>query len=239
MSIGRLATQIAHELNNVLMGIQPFVDLLKKRLAGDPDTQRSLSSISTAVKRGSGITHGVLKYARPVPPKLRDVDIRAWMENVHAELAGICGPGLVPQTIFETEGTVSLDPEQMDQVIVNLGTNARDAMQGSANDRSLTLTVRDGRPGGLEILVSDTGVGIAVRDMQYLFEPMFTTKQTGTGLGLAISHQIVGAHGGTIEVESQPGQGATFKVSLPYARMASPSGQNTYTESSVPDPDRW
>lgn len=212
VSIGRLATQIAHELNNVLMGIQPFVDVLLKRFAGDREVERPLSFITKAVNRGSGITHGVLKYSRPVAPKPRLVDLRTWTDSVMAELAGVCGPNLLLRSAMNVHGTAEFDPDQMAQVVINLGTNGRDAMGGAGE---LSVAINEGPAGGLEILVSDTGSGIHPADMQHLFEPLFTTKPTGTGLGLAISHQIVIAHGGSIEVESDVAAGTIMKVTLP------------------------
>lgn len=218
ISIGRLAAQIAHELNNVLMGIQPFAELLQKRLKEDSESQRHLGFITRAVKRGRNITHGVLKYSRRTEPKLRPVDIGRWAGDLVAEMWALVPVGVRIDFEMKAAGFFDIDPDQMSQVLTNLVLNAADAMGKKGN---LSLRIQPIGEDGLEIVITDTGAGIDAENLEHLFEPLFTTKSTGTGLGLAVSHQIVSAHGGTIGIESRVQQGTTVTIRLPHARSKS------------------
>lgn len=215
VSIGRLAAQIAHELNNVLMGIQPFAELLQKRLKDDAESQRFLGFITRAVKRGRNITHGVLKYSRKAEPKLRPVDVQKWGSDLVAEMWALVPAGVRIDFDTRATGFFDIDPDQMSQVLTNLVLNAADAM---GKEGSLALRITQTGEDGLEIVVTDTGSGIEADNLEHLFEPLFTTKSTGTGLGLAVSHQIVSAHGGTIAIDSRLHHGTAVTIRLPHSR---------------------
>lgn len=225
-SLGRLAATVAHEFNNVLMGISPFAELLRKKLANEPAATSAADQIMKSVKRGRRITEGILRYARPAEPTLRSISTANWIRDVEPEINALTGPAIdVCVLLREPELHVAIDVQQMSQVLTNLVVNARDAMNSSG-----TLRIDIGRADEetaarlalataaqfVHIRVSDTGSGIAPDALAHVFEPLFSTKSTGgTGLGLTVAHSVVAAHGGAIFVESEVGHGATFHILLP------------------------
>jgi PAS domain S-box-containing protein len=223
-SLGRLSAQVAHEFNNVMMGIQTPVDLIRRRTAGDPQMTRLTDMIASSIGRGKRITGDILRFGRPAQLALRSVEIQDFLREMSDEIRA-----LLPQEIDfrlelpEAPLPVHADPAQLSQVLINLCLNARDAMQG----RRGTLTI-GARPGTehtarsigelpnshefVHVSVTDTGSGINPEDLPYIFEPLFTTKRTGTGLGLSVVYQVIAGHGGHIFVETQRGQGTTFHL---------------------------
>lgn len=211
-SLGRIAAVITHEFNNVLMGIQPLADVLKKRCAEDPVAARVARQITSAVARGRQITRDILRAANPGEPALETVDASAWLVDTMADIAGL----LPPSVAFTTELPSSplmlhFDPQQMHQVITNLVLNARDAMRG-AGELSVAMTIENF---DAVITVADNGSGIAEDVLPRIFDPLFTTKTTGTGLGLSVAKQIVTKNGGRITVDSISGAGTIFTITMP------------------------
>ncbi|HEX9084358.1 MAG TPA: PAS domain S-box protein, partial [Gemmatimonadaceae bacterium] len=212
-SLGRLSAQVAHEFNNVLMGIQPITDILRRRYWDDPQLSRLAEAIGASIARGKRITTDILRFARPAQLTLQTVDAKPLIRQTGEEIRS-----LLPETIAMTSTVgdgplyANADPAQLSQVLINLALNARDAMQSTGG--TLTLSVSSGRPfdasSGPEFIhftVTDTGEGISEDHLPFIFEPLFTTKKTGTGLGLSVIWQIVTAHRGHLSVESEKGKG--------------------------------
>lgn len=220
-SLGRMAATIAHEFNNVLMGIQPFAEIIQRKSNADPSLLKAAGHILNSVARGRGITQDILRVTKAAEPQIRSVELIPWIEQLTSEIRGLAGPRVnveldVPawDPLF-----VRCDPAQMQQVLTNLAVNARDAMDGNG-----TLRIQAERAGDMvRIAVSDSGCGIPPDTLPYIFEPLFTTKRSGTGLGLSVAQQIVVRNGGTISVESDVGQGTRFTIELPKAEV--PSGE--------------
>jgi PAS domain S-box-containing protein len=228
--LGRVAATIAHEFNNVLMGIQPFAEVIRRR-SQDEKTLKAADQITTSVVRGKRVTQEILRFTQPAEPALQPVVLRDWLEHLLPELQSLVGARVeivleVPPRAIVVRG----DPAQLQQVLTNLVLNARDAMSGEG---AITIAVDDeaseGKfsfepiPAGLALLtVHDTGSGMSPEVLRNIFEPLFTTKRTGTGLGLAVALQIIRRHGGSIRAESRPGEGTTFFILLPTMAAQAP-----------------
>lgn len=225
-SLGRLAATVSHEFNNVLMGIQPFVEIIRRK-STDETVQNATTRITQSLGRGKRISEEILRYTRPVEPSVKPVEVRSWLLDLETEIRSLVGPS-VRMAILAPEGlAVSADVAQLNQVLTNLAINARDA-----GATSVRLDVRKVEGDGdfefgivrdperfAHLSFCDNGTGIADSVLPHIFEPLFTTKKTkGTGLGLAVAHQVVSAHGGEIFVESKVGTGTTFHIFLPIAR---------------------
>ena len=234
-SLGRLAATVAHEFNNVLMGIQPFADLMQLPNVAPEMIAKGAAHIAASVARGKRVTLDILRFTRPAQPSLSAVDLHAWWEKLSVEMQAMTDNKITYVSDFAGEELcVMADAAQLSQVFANLITNARDAMPGGG-----TLTIRAQRPGpgetypfGLIIApdryvhlsVEDTGIGMADDVRRHVFDPLFTTKQRGgTGLGLAVAHQVVTRHNGAIFVESEVGRGSTFHIFLPLAAASKPA----------------
>jgi signal transduction histidine kinase/CheY-like chemotaxis protein/DNA/RNA endonuclease YhcR with UshA esterase domain len=228
-SLGHLAATVAHEFNNVLMGIQPFAELTRRHNPDDERIQKATAYILQSVERGKRISLEILRYTRPVEPALRPIPAGGWLAEIAEDLRTLLGSSI--QFSIEDRSDQALmmaDPAQLSPVFTNLVLNARDAMP---NGGALTITVDKPARGAsfsfgvvpgaerfIHFAVRDTGAGIPPEFIGRLFEPLFTTKKGGrTGLGLAVVHQIVSQHGGSIFVESEPGQGTTFHLMIPVA----------------------
>ncbi len=221
-SLGRLSASIAHEINNPLAGILTFAKLcIRKLQAGAPDEParaglvRDLALVQRETERCSAIVRNLLDFARDRPLALRETSVNAVVEEA-LQLVGhqLAIQGLTLERRAGAVRPVMADFGQLRQAAVNVILNAVEAM-GSAG--TLTVATRVGAEGGVEIAISDTGPGIARDDLAHVFEPFFTTKEKGTGLGLSVVYGIVQRHHGSIEVESAPGRGATFTITLPCA----------------------
>lgn len=228
-SIGRLAATMAHEFNNVLMGIQPFIEVIS-RGADRAQVEKALKHIALSIHRGKQITAEVLRMAHPAEPRLQSVGAAAWLKSIEMDLRGVL-PKSVELRIEIDEGPdplyVACDINQMNQVLMNLVMNARDAMAGGGtlivaaarcyswmSFPLLNLTTPDRF---VHLTIADTGCGMDARTLEKIFEPLYTTKRNGTGLGLAVVKQILQRHGGTVSVESTPGRGTRFHLFLPAA----------------------
>jgi two-component system NtrC family sensor kinase len=226
-AVGQLAAGVAHEINNPLTGVLSYSSFLLKRAQDKPEFKEDLEVIVRETKRCRGIVQGLLDFARQSPPEKHESDIGEIVERAIRIVQSQIDPLRVH--LKKDVGTdlpkIQADANQIQQVLVNLLLNANDAM--SAGGGTLTLTARLATDGGsapshaegIEILVGDTGCGIAPHDLQKIFDPFFSTKgPKGTGLGLAVAWGIVEKHNGRIEVESEVGRGTTFRVLLPNGR---------------------
>jgi PAS domain S-box-containing protein len=212
-SIGRLSAQVVHEFNNVLMALQTSLGLLRRRVADDPQLTRLTDTMTHALGRGKCVTRDLLRYLAPAQVSQTRIDARDLLRRAGDEIQQLLGTiGLVLQ-IPEAPLVIEGDAQQLSQVFINLALNARDAMQGGG-----TLTISADGPDAerfIRFIVTDTGEGIEQQDLQHIFEPLFTTKQSGTGLGLSVVRQIVSAHGGHVFAKSEKGRGTSFYIYIP------------------------
>lgn len=214
-AIGTLAAGVAHELNNPLSNIYTTAQRLLKK-SGDTGPvflKRGLNDIFGETMRVKTIVSDLLGFARGREPNPRYVELRGLVAGAWAQLERVRDIGGVRLrlTLVPEEIVILVDPEQLEQVFLNLFANAVDAMAGTGE-----LTVNaDEEDATVWIRVSDTGSGMSRETVDKIFEPFFTTKGKGTGLGLAIVFNIVQKHGGSIQVTSAGGVGTTFIISLP------------------------
>jgi signal transduction histidine kinase len=221
-ALGRLVAGVAHELNNPLQAIQGFSELVAERPGLDPETRQEVHTILEQTDRAARIVKNLSVFARAsgperVPTDLNDVIAKAVeLKRYQLEVDGI----QVHQHLEPDLPLAPLDSIQMQQVFLNLINNAHDVLRERGGGH-LTLRSRWDRRGQRVVAeVIDDGPGILPRHLSKIFEPFFTTKEVGrgTGLGLSICHGIIAEHGGEISVQSAPGQGATFTVSLPLSQ---------------------
>jgi len=214
-AVGRLAGGIAHDLNNLLTPVLVCARLAKEGLPpGDPAIA-DLETITHAAERARELTRQVLAFSRRQRLELRALDLNEVVHGFHAILPRLIGEDVkVRLALAPGPLTVRGDAGQLQQVLMNLAVNARDAMpEGGV----LELATQVRADGAAVLSVHDTGVGMSPEVRARVFEPFFTTKPIGkgTGLGLSTSHGIVKQHGGELDVESAPGQGTTFRITLP------------------------
>jgi PAS domain S-box-containing protein len=229
-AIGQLAGGIAHDFNNLLMAIGGYSDVARSKVdGGDPALANALDEIKLASDRAAALTRQLLAFSRKQILQPQIVDLNEIVSGMDAMLRRLIGEDIdVVTELSPDAGRVRADPGQLEQVILNLVVNARDAMPagGRLTIETAGLAV-DGpeigresplQPGSYAMLaVSDTGEGMDAETRKRIFDPFFTTKEPGkgTGLGLATVYGIVNQSGGSIFVYSEPGHGTTFKVYLP------------------------
>ena len=214
-AIGTLAGGIAHDFNNMLTVISGFTQLAMGSLPKDHDVIQDLKQVADAANSAAGLTHQLLAFSRKQVLQPRVLDIEHVVVGMEGMLRRIIGTHIVLYVSHEGESArVKADPGQLEQVLLNLAVNARDAMPSGGN-----LLIRTGHRanGRVTLSVRDTGIGMSSEVRDRIFEPFFTTKEIGkgTGLGLSTVYGIVAQSGGTVEVESTPGAGTTFTVVLP------------------------
>ncbi len=228
-SIGRLAGGVAHDINNVLTVVLSYSDLVDAGLGPSHPLQAQLRQIRKAAERASNLTHRLLAFARKQIVEPRVINLGELSLNLDGMLRRLIGEDVELLTVTSPNlWSVKADPHQIEQVLVNLAVNARDAMpQGGTLRIETTNVVVDEafarRHPTLKVgehvrmSVSDTGTGMDEHVMQHMFEPFFTTKEPGkgTGLGLATCYGIVQQLGGAIYPESEPGKGTIFSVFVP------------------------
>jgi signal transduction histidine kinase len=226
-----LASTIGHELRNPLGVISNALYLLRGDIAKSP-SESSLRHLATAEREVSAATvivSDLLEFARQRNPVMTDVDTGALLDEAIAVLPPPTGITVDRQPSVSQVVAVA-DRDMLRQVLLNLVGNAYQAMPEGG-----TVTVSVGDAGEtVQLQVRDTGVGMSEDVRSKLFEPFFTTKARGVGLGLAVTKRIIDAHGGSITVDSQPGAGSTFTVSLPQVRVPrqSMSVEELQSESS-------
>jgi two-component system cell cycle sensor histidine kinase/response regulator CckA len=227
-SIGRLAGGIAHSFNNVLAAISFHSELLHEQLGEDDDRQDHVLAIQNAGDRAAALARQLLAFGRKQVLQPQVLDVNAVIRGLEPILRRLIGENIDLSTELDPQASpVNADLGQLEQVILNLVVNARDAMpfggRLTLGTADAGLTPEDGAgldlpPGRyLRLWVADTGTGMGEEVRSRLFEPFFTTKEhgKGTGLGLATVHGIVHQSGGAITVDSQPGRGACFSIYLP------------------------
>ena len=236
-AVGQLVSGVAHELNNPLASVTAFAQLLLAAPADSATDRHSVEAIHQEAKRAAKIISNLLTFARQHTPERTATDLNRVVEDT-LELRRYALR--VAQVTVEARLDPALpvtwaDPFQLQQVILNLLTNAEHALTDVEGERRIVVTTSHAN-GLLTICVADTGPGIMTEHVQQIFNPFFTTKPVGegTGLGLSISDGIVREHGGRIRVSSAPGQGATFTVELPY--VSPPASELAIEPVSVDPP---
>jgi sigma-B regulation protein RsbU (phosphoserine phosphatase) len=210
-SLGRVAATVAHEFNNVLMCLSPVAEVMR-RMPNPQNIQQAATRIAESVARGRRLTEQILRFGRPAEPMFAMVDLATWIDQLVPEFAGLAGPGVsIATNIRSAPLHVSMDADQMRQVLSNLVANARDATPAGG-----TIRIQADTEGHYAMVtVADDGCGMPSDVQQRIFEPLYTTKRSGTGLGLAVAQQIIVQHKGSIDVTSAPGEGTTFRILLP------------------------
>lgn len=231
--LGNLAATVAHEFNNVLMGMLPFAELLQRPNVSSAMVGRGASHIVNSIERGKRIALDILRFTRPAEPDAKPLDLGEWWEKFSPEAEAMLGNSISLVCSIPARGMrVLADKTQLSQALSNLIANARDALTGigvitvQANDLAPDAVFAFGvvpHPENfIEISVTDDGSGISPEILDHIFEPLFTTKRNGgTGLGLAVAHKVLAQHHGHIFVESEVGSGTTFHLFLPIARFES------------------
>jgi PAS domain S-box-containing protein len=231
-AIGQLAGGIAHDFNNILSAIVNYIYLIRKKTEGIPAVDRDLDHISSLAMKASEITRGLLAFSRKSIVTLAPLNLNDSIRNIEKILRKFIGEDIELETSFtEEEPYIMADAVQIEQTLMNLATNARDAMPEGGRLTLTTETVRIDeaaarsygfdKPGDYALLVvTDTGKGMDQETLQRIFEPFFTTKEIGkgTGLGLSIVYGLIKQHKGYIHAYSEPGKGTTFKIYLPLIR---------------------
>ena len=247
-AVGQLAGGVAHDFNNVLTGITGYTQLALRRMAENDPMRHYIEEIQSAAFRATNLSRQLLTFSRQQVVTPRVFDLRALVADVSRLLRRLIGEDIELTVTSAVEAAhVKADPGQIEQVIVNLAVNARDAMPDGGrlrieiappepSERShLEIRLRPGPY--IAINVSDTGTGMSKEVRSHIFEPFFTTKEPGrgTGLGLATVYGIVTQCGGHIHVHSEPGQGATFRIYLPLVDgQESAAGRGDPASSATP-----
>jgi PAS domain S-box-containing protein len=230
-AVGRLAGGIAHDFNNLLTVIGGYADLINSSLRESSPTKTGIQEIQRAAQRAAELTNQLLAFSRRQVLQPRIIDLNEIIRGMENMLRRVIGEDVELATSLAPQlGTIRADPGQIEQVMMNLAANARDAMPDGGR-----FTIETARcavdqadengaaapSGGLSVClrVSDSGVGMDGETLAKIFEPFFTTKEKGkgTGLGLATVYGIITQSGGQIRAESQPGKGSTFLISFPIA----------------------
>jgi PAS domain S-box-containing protein len=248
-AIGLLAGGVAHDFNNILTAIIGYSTLTRNKLKDDDPLQHNIEQVITAAERATVLTQGLLTFSRKQEVHLSPTDLNSIVRKVDKFLTRIIGEDVqLTITTCDNALIVEADTGQLEQVLMNLATNARDAMPtgGTLWIETGTLYMDDnfcsahgyGKPGHYAFIsVTDTGVGIDENKRDKIFEPFFTTKELGkgTGLGLSIIYGIIKQHEGYINCYSEVGKGTTFKIYLPITHGFE---ADTPTTATVPSFDR-
>ena len=225
-AVGRLAGSVAHDFNNLLTVISGYSNMIIKRLRKEDPSYRQVSAIQQASEIASALTSQLLTLSRRQVVEATNIDLSKGVVAVIDLIKGLLGTKVqLELDIAEAETCIRFDKGQLEQVILNLSVNARDAMPSGGRLRisTTTTTVADGSElsrllplGKYHVLeVSDTGVGMTPHVKKKLFEPFFSTKEGGSGLGLSTVYSVVHQHGGVVAVDSEEGVGTTFRVYYP------------------------
>jgi signal transduction histidine kinase len=248
-TVGRMASQITHEVRNPLASIGLYAELLGDEIAEKgPEPRRLVTSIISEVDRLTEITETYLRFARLPQAKLEREDlgsvVRSVLEFSRAELAQ-AGIALELETAPDLPD-IAADEAQLRQALLNLVRNAREAMQGGQGTLAVTVDVvpaaasAGGAAAGpveVRLRLRDSGPGITDQDLSKIFDPFFSTKAKGTGLGLALVQQIVAEHGGRIDVRSPAGAGTTFTLTFPSLPSAQTLREPASREPAPGEPD--
>jgi hypothetical protein len=215
-AVGRLAGGVAHDFNNLLMIITGYSHMLLDAMHASDPARPDLEQVVKASERAADLTRQLLAFSRRQGVRAALVDLNGLVREMDPMLRRMLGKDIeFIANLTPGLKAVRADPGQIEQVILNIVVNARDAMP--AGGRLVMQTKNAGAQGRqfVSLCITDNGIGMDARVLSRIFEPFFTTKEHGTGLGLATSYGIIKENGGEVRVESMPGQGATFCIDLP------------------------
>ena len=214
-SIGRLAAGVAHEIRNPLSSIKGFATYFKERYRENKDDQQTADIMIQEVERLNRVVGQLLEFARPINISRKPTSIAAIIEDsLRLVEREAFRKNIKIETRFSSPvNEVFIDPDRINQVLLNLYLNAIEAMENGG--RLSVVLLLDEEKKWIKISVKDTGAGIKKEELAHIFDPYFTTKPSGTGLGLAIVHNIINAHDGKMKVESNPEKGTTITLFLP------------------------
>jgi signal transduction histidine kinase len=233
-AVGRLVGGVAHDFNNLLTGMMLYCDLLIGELEKDTRSHRHAQEMRMAGENGAALVQQLLNLARPAGAESRECAVNDVVIGIQDLLTRLIGENIVLKTSLAPDlGAVAMEPAQVQQILLNLVLNARDAMPDggritvatrncSLTADSLTETAR-----WVELRVTDTGCGMAADTLNHAFDPFFTTKKPGrsSGLGLATARRLATLQGGSITAESEPGKGTRISVRLPRVETHGPNIQ--------------
>ena len=229
-TVGELAAGLAHELRNPLAGIAGALRVLESQMRVHDERLAILADVQSQITRMDKTLTDLLRHARPAEPERRPVDVSLLLEQSlrfmprgNIEIAQYFDP-LVP--------ALHVDPDLLHQAFLNVVVNARQAMPHGGRLGVRTRFRATTHP-VVEVIISDTGIGIAPEQLTQIFQPFFTTKPQGTGLGLAIAARVIEQHGGRIAVESTPAVGTTFTITLPVGPGAETQRSHHYAFESA------
>ncbi len=233
-AIGQLAGGVAHDFNNILTAIIGFASLLKLNIKKETSLLAFVEPILTSAQKASQLTQGLLAFSRKQIIEPKHIDINDIITKLEPLLARLLGEDVrLSLSCSDETLTIFADAGQVEQILINLSTNARDAMPDggflsistasvTVSTQTMTSDAKDERkPGRYAVIsVSDTGEGIPKETIDHIFEPFYTTKEVGkgTGLGLSIVYGVVKQHNGHINVYSEPGSGTTFRIYFPMVK---------------------
>jgi two-component system NtrC family sensor kinase len=220
-AVGALAATVAHEINNPLTGVYTYIRLMERKIDqgqyGPEEMEKYkgyLNTMRREVERTTAIVQNLLDFTRPKEPVRKAMNLVKVMEESLALISNkLSLTNIEVVKLFNPLPEIQADPAHMKQVFLNLLINASEAMEEGG-----TLTIRsDYHPDTNTVTMSvrDTGIGIEEKDLARIFDPFFSTKKKGTGLGLSVVNGIVTRHNGKVEIDSTPGKGTDFRVSLP------------------------
>jgi len=217
-ALGKMAAGVAHEVRNPLSSIKGFATLLGSKFKPGSEEQKAAELLVNEAERLNRSITELLNYARPIPLQKTRINTEHFLAD-SLKLISADAEALGISLVLEVSPQLSemvLDPDRMNQVLLNLYLNGLQAMESKGYGGTLKVVAKPGAQStGIDIVISDTGEGISEEDLDQILDPYFTTKPKGTGLGLAIASKIIDEHHGTIGFVSGEGEGTTVTVSLP------------------------
>jgi len=215
-AVGRLAAGVAHEIRNPLSSIKGFATYFKERYQDAPEDLHIANIMIQEVDRMNRVVGQLLEFARPVAISKRPLNLKPFVADTLklVERQATEKNIRIQANLADLAETVLIDPDKMNQVLLNLYLNAIESMDEGGGSLRVTLTA-DNPARQVTVRIADTGSGIREQDLGHIFDPYFTTKAAGTGLGLAIAQKIIEGHGGTIRIDSKSGRGTTATLVLP------------------------
>ncbi|OGL48370.1 MAG: hypothetical protein A3H37_05200 [Candidatus Schekmanbacteria bacterium RIFCSPLOWO2_02_FULL_38_14] len=246
-AVGTLAGGIAHDFNNMLTAIIGYASIAMNNMEQDSPNRLNIKHVLEAAEQASQLTQSLLTFSRKQITDIKPVDLNEIIRKVQKFLVRVIGEDIKIRIVLnESDVNILADSSQIEQVIMNLATNARDAMpKGGMLTIETALTEIDsefiiahsyGKPGKYAIMsATDTGIGMDEETKKKIFEPFFTTKKVGkgTGLGLSMAYGIIKQHDGYINVYSEPGEGTTFRIYLPLALVKKETADEKSMENKL------
>jgi two-component system sensor histidine kinase PilS (NtrC family) len=210
-AIGELSSNIAHEIRNPLASLKSSIEMLKEDTVGESYKKKLMEIAIKEMERLNCIITDFLTYSRPIPPEFKRFELHSMLDETIELLKNVEQNNISINKKYTGRLELNADPQKMRQVFWNLGINSIEAMPEGGE---LIISTRN-MDKSAEITFKDFGAGIDEKNIEKIFYPFFTTKENGTGLGLAIAYRIIEEHNGRINVNSRPGVGTTFEITLP------------------------